>query len=475
MTIVPAQSDSRIPVTIVGGGLAGIAAASALSSGPFDVTLLESRPQLGGRATSYVDRETGETIDNCQHVSMGCCTNLRHLCQRLGLQDAFQTESTLYFVAPDRTVTRFAADPLPAPFHLTRSFLRLPYLSWKEKRLFAKGVQALARARAEDLTGRNFSEWLETHGQTESLKKQVWEVVLVSALSESLNRIDAAYAQKVFVDGFLAHAHGWNVEIPRIDLDELYSQRARPALEQQGVRIRTESRVTGLTFTERDVTLQLSQAEPLTAQKVILAVPHHQVCSLLPDQEPFQDLRNRCEQLESAPITSIHLWYDRPLMSLPHAVLVGRLGHWVFARGERTLRGKPAWYYQVVISASRMLKEWTQAEVTDRIHRELQGIWDEQGSSSLRHSRLITERRAVFSAVPGVDALRPDQQTPHPSLLIAGDWTQTGWPATMEGAVISGYRAAESLSQQLGLTLNSVQPGLPVSVFSRWLLGVKSR
>lgn len=438
------------------------------------VTLLESRPQLGGRATSYIDKASGETIDNCQHVSMGCCTNLRDLCERLQVADAFQTESELYFIAPNGECCSFSADPLPAPFHLTRAFLKLSYLSLREKVLFASAVRALAQARPEKLLGSNFADWLRTHRQTDRLIQNVWEVVLVSALSESLDRIDAAYARKVFVDGFLSHADSWKVEIPRIDLDELYSQRTRAALAAKGVDVRVQTRATGLTYEdERVAQVSLHNGDPLIADDVILAVPQHQLSALLPSSPKLDSLRQQVSQLETAPITSVHLWYDRPLTALPHAVLVGRLSQWMFNRGQRTLNGESAHYYQVVISASRQLREWSQEDAIAAVAAELRAVWPSHRVPKLLHSRMITERRAVFSVTPGIDALRPVQQTGIENLQIAGDYTQTGWPATMEGAVISGYLAAENVPRRLGRPLQIVRPGLPFAGLSRWCLGLK--
>ncbi len=473
------SEPQRHRVVIVGGGLAGIAAASALSSfapssgKKFEITLLESRPQLGGRATSYVDRETGETIDNCQHVSMGCCTNLRHLCRELGIDTAFQTEEQLEFIAPDGRRTSFKADRIPAPFHLTRAFLKLPYLTWKEKRQFATAVRKLARASPASLAGKSFSEWLREQGQPTSLIQNVWEVVLVSALSESTDRIDAAYARKVFVDGFLAHPDGWKVEIPKTDLDDLYSHRTKEALNQRGVQVRSKSRAVKVDFPENRAVVSLTGGDTIEADDLILAVPHHQLPALISDVEQLNDLTARCEQIETAPITSVHLWYDRPLTDLPHAVLIGRLSQWMFNRGEREVQGQKTYYYQVVISASRNLKEQSQSEATSIVDRELREIWSPHTSTNLMHSRMITERRAVFSVTPGIDKIRPPQQTGIPQLQVAGDWTQTGWPATMEGAVISGYLAAENVCRRHGAEPGFVQSGLPVSNLTRWLFGLK--
>lgn len=476
------MQSTQYDVVIVGGGLAGIAAAAGLSQAGRQVLLLESRPTLGGRSTSYVDKESGETVDNCQHVSMGCCTNLRSLCERLNIADAFRTESTLNFIAPNGQCTAFAADPFPAPFHLTRAFLRLPYLTFREKRLFALAVRALAKGKPQELSGTSFADWLRRHHQTDALIQNVWDVVLVSALSESLERIDAAYARKVFVDGFLKHAAGWTVEIPTVDLDKLYSVRTRRALEQAGVTVYVQSRVAQLNLDQETISsVQLTDGTVIPAKHVILATPQHQIDSLLPNDVLFDDLRSCASRIETAPITSVHLWYDRPLTTLPHAVLVGRLGQWLFNRGERRLHEQSAWYYQIVISASRQLKAQTQEQIVAHLDQELQDIWPpttQQAQSNTRakilHSRIITERRAVFSVTPGIDHLRPAQQTAVSNLQIAGDWTQTGWPATMEGAVISGYLAAENILTKLGRPTKLVRPGLPTSLGARWLLGITS-
>lgn len=459
---------------IVGGGLAGIAAAAALAAHQVPVLLLEARAQLGGRATSYTDRETGETIDNCQHVSMGCCTNLQTLCRMLGLEDAFRREQTLYFVSPLGLITPFSATRWPAPFHLFSAFLALPYLDWNDKYLFARGVQALAQAKPAQLQGVCFADWLREHSQTERLIRQVWEVVLVSALSETLDRIDAAAARKVFVDGFLSHSRAWEVEIPVVDLEELYSRRTRQALQQQGVEVRPGTRISAVKpFSAGNLLLHLPDGSTMSAADVIVAVPQHQLGSLISDIPELSTLTAQAEQMESAPITSVHLWYDQVLTTVPHAVLVNRLSQWLFNRGMREIHQQNAQYLQVVISASRELAGESQEEIIRKIDAELRAIWPEN-QPRLLHARMITERRAVFAVTPGIDALRPEQQTALPGLQVAGDWTRTGWPATMEGAVISGFKAAENVLARRQIPDACVQPGLPVALLSRWLLGIRA-
>ena len=195
-------------VVIVGGGLAGLAAAAALGERGLAVTLLESRPRWGGRASSFADLATGESIDNCQHVHLGCGTNFRHFCRTVGIEPFFVREESLTFVAPDGRMSRFAAAPLPAPLHLFPSLLRLPYLSLSEKMRLARGLRQLAGFDPAACGDETFLHWLQHHGQSPALIERFWHVVLVSALSETLDRIDIAHARKVFVDAFLANRRG---------------------------------------------------------------------------------------------------------------------------------------------------------------------------------------------------------------------------------------------------------------------------
>ena len=472
-------------IVIVGGGLAGLAAAVALTDRGLPCTLLESRPRLGGRASSFHDPTTGTEIDNCQHVTLGCCTNFRHFCETTGIADYFRREPALYFIGPSGQVDRFAAGPLPAPLHLTAAFARLSYLSWSDKWALARGLKALARPVSAEDESQPFSEWLHRHGQPETTIQRFWLVVLVSALSESLDRISVGHARKVFVDAFLANRDGWYVDIPTVPLEELYGGRLTDWLQSRGTNIRLLTSAERIELAEDRISgVRLSSHEIVQGDEFIVALPFFRVMSVLPPALRVHPELQGIERLEAAPISSIHLWFDRPITQLPHAVLVDRLCQWVFNRtamgtGAHAQLAEPikasldeAYYYQIVISASRGLESLTKQEIQQTVLNELIEIWPETSNAKVLHSRQVTEHRAVFSPLPGVDGLRPGQQSPVANLQWAGDWTRTGWPATMEGAVRSGYLAAGNVLKRLGRDDVVIQPDLKRSRLSHWLFGL---
>ncbi len=450
-----------------------MAAAAALAPVGHRVTLLESRPRLGGRASSFVDQTTGTTIDNCQHVNLGCCTNFQHFCRTTGIADGLQTEPAITFIGPNNRPHTLAASPLPAPLHLLPSFARLSYLTWYDKWRLAWGLRALAHRR---FAGSNelMSEWLRRHRQTPQAIERVWQVVLVSALSESLNRITVHDARKVFVDAFLANRHGWELQIPTLPLDTLYTQRVGNWLKGQGVEVRLSTGVSRLLIEgDRAVEVELRDGSRLRADEIILAVPSFSLKSILPESLATHPQIAALNQLEWAPISSVHLWFDRSIMPLPHATFVDRLSQWIFHRGAVTQPdGTSAEYYQVVISASRQLEGREQSDIIREVLNELATVWPIVETARVINSRVVTEHKACLSMLPGNTILRPTSQSPIKNVAFAGDWTATGWPSTMEGAVRSGYLAAETVTRRLGEPHHFLQPDLPVSWLSRVMLGI---
>lgn len=429
-------------LAIVGGGLAGLAAAVAAREHGLEVDLYEARRSLGGRAGSFRDPQSGQWIDHCQHVAMGCCTQWADFCRRTGIADAFRRDRQLSFVGPEGRVRRFAGVRwLPCPVNLLPGLLRLDYLSLGDRLSIARTLLRLAGvARPEGTIG----AWLAEQRQSPAALEHFWSVVLVSALSETLDRASLAAAQKVFRDGFLASQEAYELEIPRTSLGEIYDQRLAGWLLEQGVRIHRGTAVQRIEGTASAATrLLFSSGEVRAFDQVLVAVPWRRLSRLLCDelQNALPSL-NGVATIAPAPITAVHLWWDRPVLPTPHAVLVGRLAQWVF---RREFPGTSEHYCQVVISASHHLKYDDRAAIVAQVRQELADIWPAFHEANLLRWRIVTHPEAVFSVRPELEGQRPSQRTAVPNLFLAGDWTDTGWPATMEGAVRSGRLAVGAL------------------------------
>ena len=468
-------------VAVVGGGLAGLAATVALAESGVAVELYEARRRLGGRAASFRDPASGDVVDQCQHVSMGCCTNLEGFCQRVGIQDLFRRDPTLHFFGPAGDCYNLSATSwAPAPMHLAPALMKLGYLSRGERVGIARAMWRMMREPvADDPAGPTIGRWLRDQGQSPRAIEQFWSVVLVSALSETVDRASLFYARKVFVDGFVMNRNGYIMEVPRAPLDELYGKRLEDWLARHGVRLRLATPVTQVAADDRGTTVTTKDGDNRAFDYAILAVPWDRlddVCS--PEIKQLPELA-ATRKLESAPITGVHLWFDAEITPLPHAVLIGGLCQWVFRRATTddnvpengpTRRESGECYYQVVISALREVAGRDHEGIAREIHDELANIWPAARTARLLRWKIVTERNAVFSPRPGIDGLRPRQQTSIPTLALAGDWTHTGWPATMEGAVRSGYLSAEAALAHLGAPRRLLVPELPPAILSRLLV-----
>ncbi len=475
----PATMPPPIPkpppphVVIIGGGLAGLAVASVLVDRGLRITILESRPRLGGRASSFPDPVTGELVDNCQHVSMACCTNLADFCRRVGIDAMLRREPELVFLGPDGDISRFRTGPGPAPFHLAGSFLSARFLGLRDKLQVAYGLACLAWGR-DDRPGESFADWLVRHGQGPRAIDLFWGTVLISALNERLDQMDVGHARKVFLDGFLRNRTGFQLEIPLVPLGELYGTRLDGWLRDHGVSVRL---TTGVRSVEPDDDgairgVVLRSGEAIAADFVVLTVPFDRVRGLLPEElsDRIPALAQASRAMQASPITGVHLWFDRPVCPFDHVVTPGRLIHWVF--NHTAIQGRTAptvadaaptaagQYLQLVISASYDLLPLDKQAIRDLVLAELAEIWPASGSAKLLRWWVVTEHGATFAVRPGIEALRPPQRTPIDGLFLAGDWTDTGWPATMEGAVRSGYLAAQEILTVLDRPTRLIRPGL---------------
>ncbi|WP_165070439.1 hydroxysqualene dehydroxylase HpnE [Paludisphaera rhizosphaerae] len=453
-------------VVIVGGGLAGLATAATLVDRGLRITLLESRPRLGGRASSFNDPTTGELVDNCQHVSMVCCTNLADFCRRVGIDGLFRREPAITFLGPDGRTSELRAGIGPAPFHLSGSFLRAKYLNWRDKIRVGYGLARLALDEQAAESNEPFADWLIRNGQNVRTMVLFWGTVLVSALNERLDQMDVGLARQVFVDGFLMNREGFQMEVPSAPLGELYGLRLESWLRERGVDVRLTTGVRTIDGDDgasvRGVTLR--NGETIPADFVVAAVPFDRIPGLLdPTLRPLVPGLDSLGQMESSPITGVHLWFDKPVCPFDHVVAPGRFVHWVFNHTALQGRGgdNGGQYLQIVISASYDLLWMNKEMIRDAVLADLAAMWPAAKAATLTHWRVVTEHGATFAARPGVDALRPSQRTPVDGLFLAGDWTDTGWPATMEGAVRSGYLASQGILEDLDRPARLLRPDLP--------------
>lgn len=463
-------------VGIVGGGLAGLAAASALAQRGIAVELFEARGRLGGRASSFRDPTTGETVDHCQHVGMGCCTNLADFCRRTGIADMFRRDEVLHFVGPDNRIYPFAASRvLPAPLHLATALWQLRYFSVTERVAIARGMWRLMRtADAGRAQSSSFAQWLRGSRQPPAAIQNFWNVVVTSALGEVPDRVTYGAARKVFVDGFLSSRAAMSVEVPRAPLADIYGERLATWLSGHGVRLHCGSAVRQIERCgQRGWRLHLVDGDPVSFPSLIVAVPWRRAADLFePELLTKLPELTAARDIAPAPITAVHLRFDRPITELPHAVIVGRLSQWMFNHGRQVEDGQrhPAWAIQIVISASHSLTGRDRNEIVAEVCEDLKAIWSQARGAALLHARVVTDPHAVFSMSHRCESLRPEQRTALESLALAGDWTATGWPATMEGAVRSGYRAAEVVMESLGRREQFAVPDLPRGRLAKWLV-----
>jgi squalene-associated FAD-dependent desaturase len=473
---MPASIDTNTAdpptVAIAGGGLAGLAAGCALAEAGFRVTLFERRPYLGGRASSYQHPGTGEIVDNCQHVLLGCCTNLLDFYRRAGVLDKIRWYEKLTFLEPGGRASVIAPSALPAPLHTALAFLRADCLSFRDKMAISRAMAALAPTTPQD-RGESFLDWLKRHGQTEQAIERFWKTILVSALNEDLDQVSVPYAAQVVLESFLKSAAAGRMGIPTVPLTDLYSQTG-DYIRTRGGEIQLRAGVESFRTETSEVSVTTNGQEQ-KFDYLVLAVPFDALGRILPDTPPAAPLAAALGQFSTSPITGIHLWFDREISDLDHAVLLDRTIQWMFHKSRliesrdnearETLarnNGKGS-YIELVVSCSRSLVEKSKAEIVEMAVKEAEEFFPDACEARLLKSTVIKEVHATYSPRPGIDQHRPKPETAWPRVFLAGDWTATGWPATMEGAVRSGYLAAEALTRFAGGKSSFLVPDLAPS------------
>lgn len=420
-------------VLIAGGGLAGIAAAIALARRGVDVRLLETSRRLGGRATSFEDPRTGEVLDNCQHVAMGCCTAYLRLLESLGARDLLTWTREQTWIEPGgrRSVLRRGA--LPAPLHFAGSFARAAFLTRAEKAAIARAMLAIMAPVESASGGRTFGDWLDEQRQPEGARRRLWEPIVVSACNLSAERVDARLALKVFREGLLTGGAASDIGVPRVPLVRLYA-RAEGLIGAGAV-------MYGASVVSAEAGgVRLADGRSLEADAVICALPAERAARVLPADDPR---RAALASVEHSPILGVHLALDRPVLDVPHAVLLGAGVQWMFRKDDAGAR------VHAVISAADDMVGMEKEKIVDAVMDDLRRALPAMRGVKLVWARPVFEKRATFAATPEFERSRPGAVDPRVAadgragVVLAGDFTATGWPATMEGAVRSGFRAAE--------------------------------
>ena len=473
-------------VVVVGAGVAGLAAAVALAKEGVAVTLLERRPYVGGRAYSYLHPALHEVVDS-QHVLVGCCTNLIDLCNQAGLADKIRWYDRQTWLEPATgarpvRATTIAIGPLPAPLQFAGSFLRAPMLGVADKLAIARALIGLANG-AEQPDSESVAQWLRRTRQTGRAIRHLWEPLVLATLNDTAANCSMRYAGKVFYELFLKNEAGGRLGIPTVPLSDFYAAAAN-LVRSHGSQVELRSSVEQLLQQPNSDSNSHSNARWLLrcadrdylAGDVILALPFEQTQRLIstmslrdPAGEASRSaLLANLARFTHSPFLSILLWYDRPITDLPHAWLLDSPLHWFVNKSlVRSPQDAPdnvgvphpsqseGWdgnppadrgsYVEVIIAGSRATLTQSREQVLTLALAELARFFPETRRARLLKSGILKEARATFSLPPGLDALRPAQRTAWPGLTLAGDWTATGWPSTMEGAARSGRLAAGTL------------------------------
>jgi zeta-carotene desaturase len=442
-------------VTVIGGGVAGMSAACALAEVGLRVQLVERRGYLGGRASSYLHPGAGEVIDNCQHVLFGCCTNLAGFYRRIGVADQIHWTSEMTMIEPGGRRSKLGPSFLPAPLHGLPRLMSAHAFTFADKIALGRAFGALMLPVSENST-ESLGAWLKRHGQTKGALDRFWRLVIASALNADIDSIALQYAAKVIRELFMNSAFAGSMGMSTVPLSQLYTG-ATDYLTDRGSSVFLNANVESAEWDEESFQWSVNTRNGvLLSDFLVLAMPFEATAKLLPNLPPADGADALAEQLERHepwPICSVHLWFDREITELDHAVLLDREIHWMYNKGRlqpwRKLQGS---YVELVVSASRTFAALGREEAIALAVRELGEFFPAVASAKLEKAVLVKEMRATFGVPPGIDAARPTSVSPWQNCFLAGDWTATGWPSTMESAARSGHLAAEAICASMGET-----------------------
>jgi squalene-associated FAD-dependent desaturase len=433
---------SDLRVAVVGGGLAGITAALDCADAGAAVTLFESRTQLGGATFSI--RRNGYWLDNGQHVALRCCTSYRAFLKRLGVEHhlALQPRLHIEVVAPGGRTAVLGRTALPAPLHLAAALLRYDHLSPLERVQAARAVTALRSLDPADgrLDEQTFGGWLRAHGQSERAIARLWNLITLPTLNLAADEASLQLATFVFRTGLLDESDACDLGVPQVPLSQLHGEPAAAALGKRGVDIRLKAKV-GRVEPVQDGFTVAAGGEPESFDSVVVAVPHHVAPSLLP--EGIVDADGLAE-LGVSPIVNVHLHYDRRVLDLPFFAAVDSPVQWIFDR-TRPAGLDRGQLLSISLSGATRELEIPRERLVAESTRALAALLPRAGGATLLEGIVTREPKATFRGAPGTARHRAGAATALPGLALAGAWTDTGWPATMESAVRSGHAAATAI------------------------------
>ena len=445
----PETPRKGVRVAVIGGGLAGITAAIALAETGADVTLLEARPRLGGATCSF--SRDGLTVDTGQHIFLGCCSAYRGLLDRLGMtgHTTLQDRFDVTVLAPGGKKARLRRTALPGPLHMLPALGRYPFLSRTERASVARPALAMRFVDPADPAAdtQRFGDWLARRGQSERTRRALWDLFSVSALNIAGDDASLALAAVVVKTGLLGKNNAADIGVPTLPLGELHGDAGATLLAKLGGQVALSTKVSAIEpVSGGGFRIALAQGDPVTADAVVLAVPHEKAAPLIPAGALPEQTVAGWAGLGASPIVNVHVIYDRPVMDLPFVAAIDSPVQWVFDRTKISAMDRPGQQYLAIsLSAADQFADTPVAELQEQFLPALAELFPAARDARVTEFFVTRERRATFRQTPGSGALRPKTATARPGLVLAGAWTDTGWPDTMEGAVRSGLAAAAEL------------------------------
>ncbi len=449
----PASHTDPRRVVVIGGGLAGITAAIALADSGAQVTLLEARPRLGGATCSFA--RDALTVDTGQHIYLGCCTAYRGLLDKLGMTDhaPIQRRFDVTVLAPGGRRARLRRTALPGPLHMLPALTRYAFLSLPERALVSRPALAMRALDPADpaLDAQRFGDWLAARGQDERARRALWDLFTVSALNIAGDDASLSLAATVVKTGLLGKKNAADIGVPALPLGELHGDAGAALLTKLGAQVHLNAKVTAIDPTEGAFRVRTSAAV-FPSDGVVIAVPHEAAARLIPAGALPPETVESWAGLGASPIVNVHVIYDRPVTDLPFAAAVDSPVQWVFDRTaisglSRTGTGQQ--YLAISLSAADEYVDVPAAQLRERFIPALAELFPAAREAEVTEFFVTRERRATFRQAPGSGALRPQPGTELPGLVLAGAWTDTGWPDTMESAVRSGLAAAIELRRTI--------------------------